>query len=177
MTEPICQRRVFDRDRAYAASLHRDNLNLTDDPIVQIKPTAIVTDSKKEIQTDVIILATGFTLTQYDVEIKGRHGKTREQYWKEAEGKATFKTVAMSGFPNFFYVLGPNSGRVYTSTLVIIESQVDLVINAIRPIILRHASSVEVRTNRDKKYHDGLNHALDNTIYDGSCSSSKKSAN
>lgn len=71
--------------------------------------------------TPLQVLATGFALTQYDIEIRGRHGKTREQYWKEAEGKATFKTVAMSGFPNFFYILGPNSGRVYTSTLVMIE--------------------------------------------------------
>ncbi|CAI7655810.1 unnamed protein product [Penicillium bialowiezense] len=116
-----CRRRVF--DRSYTASLHRDNLALTDDPIVQIKPQTIVTASKKEIPTDIIILATGFELTQYEVEIKGRNGKTRDQYWKEAEGKATFKTVAMSDFPNFFYVLGPNSGRVYTSTLLIIERQ------------------------------------------------------
>ncbi|KAJ5199797.1 FAD/NAD(P)-binding domain-containing protein [Penicillium cf. griseofulvum] len=162
-------RRVF--DRAYTKSLHRDNFTLTNDPIVQIKPTAIVTDSKEEIYADIIILATGFALTQYDIEIKGRHGKTRAQYWKEAEGKSTFKTVAMSEFPNFFYILGPNSGRVYTSTLVIIESQVNLVINVIRPIILRHASSVEVRASGDKQYQDGLNHALENTIYNRSCSS------
>ncbi|KAJ5177692.1 FAD/NAD(P)-binding domain-containing protein [Penicillium coprophilum] len=167
-TETILQRRIF--DRAYAASLHQDNLTLTNDPIVKIKPTAIVTGSKEEVYTDVIVLATGFDLSQYDIEIKGRHGKTREQHWQEAEGKATFKTVAMSGFPNFFYILGPNSGRIYTSTLAMIESQVDLVINAIRPIILRHASSVEVRTGRDKQYQDSLNHALDNTIYNRSCS-------
>ncbi|OQE44654.1 hypothetical protein PENCOP_c002G02552 [Penicillium coprophilum] len=163
-----CRRRIF--DRAYAASLHQDNLTLTNDPIVKIKPTAIVTGSKEEVYTDVIVLATGFDLSQYDIEIKGRHGKTREQHWQEAEGKATFKTVAMSGFPNFFYILGPNSGRIYTSTLAMIESQVNLVINAIRPIILRNASSVEVRTGRDKQYQDSLNHALDNTIYNRSCS-------
>jgi hypothetical protein len=44
-----------------------------------------------------------------------------EQYWQEAEGKATFKTVVMSEFPTFFYILGPNSDRLYTSTLVMIE--------------------------------------------------------
>jgi hypothetical protein len=50
-------------------------------------------------------------------------------------------------------------------------SQVNLVINVIRPIILRHASSVEVRASRDKQYQDGLNHALENTIYNRTCSS------
>ncbi|KAJ5356013.1 FAD/NAD(P)-binding domain-containing protein [Penicillium concentricum] len=162
------RRRIF--DRAYVASLHQDKLTLTNDPIVQIKPTAIVTSSKEEVYTDIIILATGFALTQYDTEIIGRHGKTREQHWKETDGKATFKTVAMSEFPNFFYILGPNSGRIYTSTIATIERQVSLVINAIRPIILCHASSVEVRTSEDKQYQDSLAHALDNTIYTRSCS-------
>lgn len=32
-----------------------------------------------------------------------------------------FNTVAMSGFPNFFYILGPNAGRGHTSTLYTVE--------------------------------------------------------
>lgn len=47
------QRRVFDRD--YAASLHRDDVRLTNDPIVQVNPTTILTGSQEEIQTDVIV--------------------------------------------------------------------------------------------------------------------------
>lgn len=71
--------------------------------------------------TDFKLLATGFALTHYDVDLKGSNGRTRKQYWEDYGHKATYKSIAMHGFPNFFYILGPNSGRLYTSTIQMIE--------------------------------------------------------
>lgn len=67
------------------------------------------------------LLATGFALTHYDVDLRGRNGRTRKQYWEDFGHKVTYKSIAMHGFPNFFYILGPNSGRLYTSTIQMIE--------------------------------------------------------
>ncbi|OJJ48127.1 hypothetical protein ASPZODRAFT_1522618 [Penicilliopsis zonata CBS 506.65] len=114
-----CKRRVF--DRSYTATLHRDDVRLTNDPILAVQPNSIVTRSGETIPADIILLATGFSLTQFDVTLRGRGGKTRQQHWDEYGSKATYQSVAMHGFPNFFYVLGPNSGRAHTSTLVSIE--------------------------------------------------------
>lgn len=115
-------------------------MRLTNDPIVEITENSIITSSGEEIYVDAIVslhasakfresatltdfklLATGFALTHYDVELKGRNGRTRKQYWDDYGHKATYKSIAMHGFPNFFYVLGPNSGRLYTSTIQMIE--------------------------------------------------------
>ncbi|KAJ5725207.1 uncharacterized protein N7483_006564 [Penicillium malachiteum] len=164
-----CKRRVF--DRGYLATLEDSKMRLTDDPIVEIKPNSIVTRSGEEVHVDAILLANGFALTHYDVDIKGRNGKTRAQHWKEYGHKATFNTIAMNGFPNFFYILGPNSGRLYTSTIQIIESQVDMVLRIMEPIMLQKASSVEVKASSEREYDVKLHDAIGRTVHSTLCGS------
>jgi cation diffusion facilitator CzcD-associated flavoprotein CzcO len=96
-------------------------MRLTNDAIAEITADSIITRSGEEVRVDSIVLATGFALTHYDVDVRGRNGKTRKQHWEDYGHKATYKSIAMHGFPNFFYILGPNSGRLYTSTIQIIE--------------------------------------------------------
>jgi cation diffusion facilitator CzcD-associated flavoprotein CzcO len=78
------------------------------------KPTDIHSSQKQ-------VLATGFSLTQYNVELTGRNGRTRAEHWNAFGYKEAYKSIAMSEFPNFFYVLGPNSGKGHTSTIYSIE--------------------------------------------------------
>ncbi|RAK81293.1 flavin-containing monooxygenase [Aspergillus fijiensis CBS 313.89] len=117
-----CKRRVF--DQGYLPCLHRDNIRLTDDPIVEILPTAIRIQSGDQISTDSTqILATGFSSTQYDTPLYSREGISRQQHWQELGSNMAFESVAMHSFPNFFYILSPRSGRGHTSTLFSIEKQ------------------------------------------------------
>ncbi|KAF3400319.1 Baeyer-Villiger monooxygenase [Talaromyces pinophilus] len=162
-----CRRRIF--DRGYLATLHKSNMRLTNDPIVEITKNSIITSSGEEIYVDAILLATGFALTHYDVDLKGRNGRTRKQYWDDYGHKATYKSIAMHGFPNFFYVLGPNSGRLYTSTIQMIESEVEMVIHAIRPILTCQASSVEVKYDSQRSYDVRLHKAINKTVHSNSC--------
>ncbi|OJJ96027.1 hypothetical protein ASPACDRAFT_126288 [Aspergillus aculeatus ATCC 16872] len=164
-----CKRRLF--DRSYSAALHRNNVRLTNDLIAEVKPRSIVTHSGEEIPADLILLATGFALTHYETQLRGRHGRTREEHWQQYGSKAAFKSIAMSGFPNFFYVLGPNSGGVHTSTTFQIESYVDMIIALIRPVLLNQAALVEVKLGSEKEYTDELHAAIDRTVHDSSCSS------
>ncbi|KAL6228819.1 hypothetical protein BDW75DRAFT_226168 [Aspergillus navahoensis] len=164
-----CRRRIF--DRGYLDCLHKPNMRLTNDPIRQIKSNSILTFSGEEIFVDAILLANGFALTHYDVELRGRHGKTRAQHWKEYGHKATYKSIAMHGFPNFFYILGPNSGRLYTSTIQIVESEVEMVIKAIKPILESRASAVEVKASSEKEYDTKLHQAVDKTVHSSLCGS------
>ncbi|KAL4768010.1 hypothetical protein BDW60DRAFT_220057 [Aspergillus nidulans var. acristatus] len=164
-----CRRRVF--DRGYLGCLHKPNMRLTNDPIMQINSNSILTFSGEEIFVDAILLANGFALTHYDVELRGRHGKTRAQHWKEYGHKATYRSIAMHGFPNFFYILGPNSGRLYTSTIQIVESEVEMVIKAIKPILESRASAVEVKASSEKEYDTKLHQAIDKTVHSSLCGS------
>ncbi|KAL5333614.1 hypothetical protein BJX70DRAFT_403382 [Aspergillus crustosus] len=164
-----CRRRIF--DRGYLSALHEPNMRLTNTPIASITANSILTTSGEEIPVDAILLANGFALTHYETEIRGRHGKTRDEHWAQYGHKATYKSIAMNGFPNFFYVLGPNSGRLYTSTIQIIESEVEMVIKAIKLVLLNRASSVEVTANSEQDYDVKLHRAIDKTVHSSLCGS------
>ncbi|KAL4904129.1 hypothetical protein BDW74DRAFT_185790 [Aspergillus multicolor] len=163
-----CRRRIF--DRGYLSSLHSPKIHLTTDHITSLTATSIQTTSST-IPVDIILLATGFELTHYDTPITGRNGLSRKQHWENVGHKATYKSIAMHSFPNFFYILGPNSGRVYTSTIMIIESQVEMVLQAIRPILLDQASSVEVRADSEREYDVKLHEAIGETVHSSECGS------
>lgn len=114
------QRRVFDHD-GYISTLNRDNVRLTNDEVIALNERSVSTRSGATYPADVIVLANGFSLTQYDTELRGRHGRSRQEYWKESGHIKAYDSIGMSEFPNFFYILGPNSGRGHTSAVFSIE--------------------------------------------------------
>lgn len=165
-----CKRRVFDSSK-YIGHLQRSNIHLTNDPIVAFRSKSVLTKSGQEYPADVVLLATGFSLTQYDVEIEGRNGRTRNDHWDEYGYKEAYKSIAMSGFPNFFYVLGPNSGKGHTSTIYSIENHVDLIASVITPVIKDHYTFVEVKADQERLYNEQLHRSLAKTIFNNSCQS------
>ncbi|KAJ5485954.1 hypothetical protein N7530_000254 [Penicillium desertorum] len=161
-----------ERSKAYIQNnAPASNIHLTDDPIVKISPHSIFTKSGQEYPADAILLATGFALTQYDVELVGRNGRTRNQHWDNFGYKEAYKSTAMSGFPNFFYVLGPNSGKGHTSAIYSIENYVNLVMKVIAPVIQDRCSFVEVRPDSEKDYNVNLHEKIATTIFNNSCGS------
>ncbi|KAJ5760001.1 hypothetical protein N7520_007157 [Penicillium odoratum] len=163
-------RRIFDNAK-YIGYLQRNNIHLTDDPIVALRSHSVLTKSGQEYPADVILLATGFSLTHYDVELQGRNGRTRANHWKDVGYKEAYKSIAMAGFPNFFYILGPNSGKGHTSTIYSIENYVDLVTQVITPVIKGDSSSVEVKTDSEAFYNERLHMSIAKTIFNNSCGS------
>ncbi|KAJ5681952.1 uncharacterized protein N7477_001892 [Penicillium maclennaniae] len=127
--------------------------------------------SDQEYSADAILLATDFSLTQYDVELTGRDGRTLEDHWNEFGYKEAYKSIAMSGFPNFFYILGPNSGKGHTSTIYSIENHVDLVIKVITPVIKEQSSFVEVKADSERLYDEKLHASIAKTVFNDSCGS------
>ncbi|KAF7983270.1 hypothetical protein HWV62_22908 [Athelia sp. TMB] len=79
-----CKRRVF--DPGYLTSLRRDNVRLTNAPIVKIDETGVVTKSGQHYPADVIVLATGFQISSYNVNLVGRDGVTPTQHWAKFGG-------------------------------------------------------------------------------------------
>ncbi|KAJ5109098.1 hypothetical protein N7456_005773 [Penicillium angulare] len=163
-----CRRRIFDNSK-YVGCLQRSNVHLTDDPIASLRPRSILTKSGKEYPADTIVLATGFSLTQYDVELVGRNGCTRTKHWNDFGYKEAYKSIAMSEFPNFFFVLGLNSGKGHTSTIYSIENYVDLITRVIAPVIRDQSLSVEVKTDKENEYNEALHKAISGTIFNNSC--------
>ncbi|KAE8343328.1 hypothetical protein BDV24DRAFT_173060 [Aspergillus arachidicola] len=133
-----CKRRVMDTD--YLACLHRNNVELVyDDPIDHITESGILTKSGRAINADAIVLANGFETQKplFPMEIRGQNGQDIADHWLEfADGspEAYFGTC-LSGFPNFFILMGPNTLSGHLSVLYTTECQINFIVRVIRPIL------------------------------------------
>ncbi|EEQ33015.1 hypothetical protein McanMca71_003734 [Microsporum canis] len=133
-----CKRKVM--DTGYFACLHRENMELiATDPIEEITETGIITKSGKAIHADAIVLATGFQTQQvlYPLEIRGEKGISLTEHWENFANntpQAYFGTC-VSGFPNFFIMMGPNTATGHLSVIYTSECQINFAIRAIRPVM------------------------------------------
>ncbi len=136
-------------------------------------------------------MATGFEFTQWQSDsVFGRNGVSLQQHWSKFGGIEAYKSVAMSEFPNLFYLLGPNSGSGHTSVLYSIEwfvhpdpdsmyhvlikfltSSAELILKLARPILQRRAAAVEVDQNAEKEWCKTIQGTLRKTVLTKSCSS------
>ncbi|KAM0739427.1 hypothetical protein ACQRIT_007164 [Beauveria bassiana] len=163
-------RRIF--NKAYTAALHRSDVDVVRGHVTQVQEFSVVLNQGQEIDADIIVFATGFETSQYDTPMQGSGGETRLNHWKKRGHKSTYKSVAMSGFPNMFFVLGPNSGRLHTSTLLSIEWHSEYITRVIKPIIIGNkGGTVQVRARDENIYQARLLEALKYTVHDASCSS------
>ena len=98
---------------------------LVDDRIARVDGNKVITEGGAEREADVLVLATGFDvlriLSTYDAV--GRSGKTLRETWDDDNAQAYLGTV-VPDFPNFFMLLGPNSGLGHNSVILMIEAQV-----------------------------------------------------
>jgi cation diffusion facilitator CzcD-associated flavoprotein CzcO len=71
--------------------------------IREIDETGIVGDSGERTEFDVIVLATGFQVSQFltPMEIIGRTGTSLMQQWKENRGAQAYLGTFVHNFPNF----------------------------------------------------------------------------
>ena len=82
-------------------------------------------------ELDVLVLATGFNAHAWGVEnVVGAEGKSLVQAWKD--GTRTYRSIAMPGFPNLFFLAGPNSPLGNISVIDVSETQADYILACMR---------------------------------------------
>ncbi|KXT07331.1 hypothetical protein AC578_437 [Pseudocercospora eumusae] len=142
-----CKRKVMDTD--YLACLHRDNVELVHDDLVEsITENGVVTKSGRHVEADAIILATGFEVFRmlYPMEIIGENGVSLNEYWENQHDGAAqaYLGTSVPGFKNFFVMFiipapsnspGPNTVTGHLSVIYTVECQVNFVLRLIEPIL------------------------------------------
>ena len=100
----------------YYPTLDRDDVDLVTDPIAKVTGDAVVTADGVERPVDVIVVATGFQTTDPPIShrVHGRDGRSLAQTWATS-GMAAYKGSAVHGFPNYFSIVGPNTGLGHSS--------------------------------------------------------------
>lgn len=165
-----CKRVLFADD--YYATLCQPNVELVTDPIAEIRPRSVVTRDGKERPVDVIVYATGFEAAEVSAPyaLAGRGGLDLDDAWKAAGGIQAYLGTTVSGFPNFFLIEGPNTGLGHSSMILMIESQVAYILDAIRTMRRDGLKSVEVLPETQARYNEKIQQRLARTVWNtGGC--------
>jgi cyclohexanone monooxygenase len=80
--------------------------------------------------------------------------------------------TTIAGFPNLFFLVGPNTGLGHNSIVFMIESQLNYVLDAVRTMDARGAASVDVRPEAQAAFNERIQAQLRKTVWNsGGCSS------
>jgi len=165
-----CKRVILSSD--FYPALARDNVELIDRGIERIEPDAVVDRSGSRRVTDVVILGTGFRATDPVPRglISGRDGRDLGRIW--ASGPEAWRGVAVSGFPNLFLLMGPNTALGHNSVILMIEAQIGFILQALDYRERSGTQVLEVDRSRQRRYNDRLQHRLEGSVWNsGGCSS------
>jgi cation diffusion facilitator CzcD-associated flavoprotein CzcO len=104
-------------EQNYFEVLSQDNVEVVDlnqSPIHELTATGITT-AAGHVDVDLIVLATGFdglTGGFLDIDLRGTNSRTLKQYWDK--GARTSTGVAIPGFPNMFFIFGPQAPSTFS---------------------------------------------------------------
>jgi cation diffusion facilitator CzcD-associated flavoprotein CzcO len=163
-----CKRILVSDD--YWATFERENVDLVTEPIEEIVPEGIRTKAGV-CGLDVIVLATGFAvgLAKAPFSIIGRGGRSLDAAW--SRGAVAYKGMAVAGFPNWFILMGPNTGPGHTSVLVYTEAQISHTLQAIRKLRSKELKYVEVRQQVQDRYNERIQGRMKYMVWSSGCNS------
>lgn len=165
-------KRILNSD-TYYVGIADPKTDVITDGIARFTPTGIVTADGTERETDVVVFATGFHVTDsYTyVHIKGPRGEDLVDRWNR-EGIAALHGITVADMPNLFFLLGPNTALGHNSVVFMIESQIRYAAKAIAAVDKRGAAALAPTRQAQDRYNDELQDELAGTVWStGGCQS------
>jgi cation diffusion facilitator CzcD-associated flavoprotein CzcO len=165
-----CKRVMISSD--YYPALMRPNVELVTSGIGEVCAHSIVTRDGVERPVDVMIYGTGFRVTELmpSVRLAGRNGLEIHDAWRDR--LSAFLGITVSGFPNFFILLGPHTGLGHNSVVLMIEAQVNYVMRCLKLMRKRGQRVMEVREEAERGFMAEMRRRLPATVWEsGGCRS------
>jgi cation diffusion facilitator CzcD-associated flavoprotein CzcO len=164
-------KRILPSNKWYPA-ITKPNVELVTDGIDHVRADGIVDRNGELHQVDTIVFATGFHVTDIRIaqRITGAAGTTLDAVWDGSP--EAYRGTAVAGFPNLFFLVGPNTGLGHNSIVFMIEAQVAYVMDALRTMEQANASRLEVKSDAQRAYNEHIQRKLSTTVWNtGGCSS------
>jgi cation diffusion facilitator CzcD-associated flavoprotein CzcO len=163
-------KRVLLSNRWYPA-LARPNVELLTDAIREIRARTIVLADGSEREVDTIILGTGFHVTDPPTAqlVRGRGGRTLAE--RAHAGIQAYRGATIAGLPNFFKLIGPNTGLGHNSMVFMIESQLRYVMDALRVMDEQQIATFEIRPEAMAAYNEQIQSKMPGTVWMSGCAS------
>jgi cation diffusion facilitator CzcD-associated flavoprotein CzcO len=164
-----CKRPVRDPD--YLRTYNLANVQLIDRAVTRFTKNGVIATDGIERPADVVILATGFNAAEFlsTLKVTGRDGEDLHAFWNSRGGPEAFLGVTTERFPNMFMFYGPNSNSSTGSIIFVLECQARYAADAIRKMVRRGWSSIEVRPAAQRLFNRWLQAKASKTTWVGGC--------
>ena len=166
-----CKRVLVSDD--YYPALTRPNVELVTDNIEAVTPTGIRTKDSTERPFDAIIFSTGFVVADIylNQKLTGRSGRDLLGEWAETGAQALYGTT-VSGFPNLFFLLGPNTGLGHNSVVHMMESQINYLMDYLRHLEQAGDDAFfDVKPENQRTHNEQLQQQMTGTVWASGCQS------
>jgi cation diffusion facilitator CzcD-associated flavoprotein CzcO len=166
-----CKRVLVSND--YFPALSRDNVHVVTEGVTQVREHSVVAADGTEHEVDAIIFGTGFHVTDaFDyLDVIGLNEANLAKQWQR-QGIQTHKGITVAGFPNLFFLLGPNTGLGHNSVVFMIESQIRYVSDAIAMVERGRADALTVRPEVQEDFNEQIQRKLEKGVWSqGGCDS------
>jgi cation diffusion facilitator CzcD-associated flavoprotein CzcO len=167
-------KRILYSDTYYPA-LQQPHAEVVTTPIQAVTRYGIVDGSGRERTCDAIVYATGFEASEVAAPfpIVGRVVDgvrvDIDRAWQD--GIEAYLGTTIAGLPNYFMMLGPNTGLGHSSMIYMMESQMNYLLDAFRYVARRGLSWVDVKAIEQRHFNDGIAGRMRNTVWATGCNS------
>jgi 4-hydroxyacetophenone monooxygenase len=134
-------------DNGWYKTLTKPNVELVADEIDRFTRDGILTKDGKERPYDIIVVATGFKVTEMAarLDITGRGGTNLRDKWA-GDNPTAYLGLNVPDFPNLFCMLGPNTGPAHGGSVIFqSECQSRYISACLVDMIERGIAAVDVR--------------------------------
>jgi cation diffusion facilitator CzcD-associated flavoprotein CzcO len=163
-----CKRVLLSND--YYPAIQSKNVDVITEGIREVNETGVLTSDGKQHNVETIVLATGFQAAEGMIkfEVKGKNGIDLNEAW--SNGAEAYLGTSVSGFPNLFFVIGPNTGLGHSSMILMIEAQVNYIMGAMQQIKNKQLKYVDVKKAVQTEYNKEMQQKLNKTVWQsGGC--------
>ncbi|MET9862599.1 NAD(P)/FAD-dependent oxidoreductase [Streptomyces smyrnaeus] len=168
-----CKRTLLSDD--YYPALAQPNTHVIDSGLKEIRGNTLVSADGREAEVDAVVFCSGFHVSDMPVAqlVKGADGETLAESWA-ADGMNALRGTTTTGFPNFLFVIGPNTGLGTSSMVLIIEAQLNYLIDYMRKLDTLGGGdkvALDVRPIAQHTYNAKLRERIKSSVWETGCTS------
>ena len=149
---PYGKRILLDND--WFKTLLKPNVELVTESIDHFTETGIVTSDGALREADIIVVSTGFKLTELTaaLNVSGRNGKNLKEAWAN-DNPTAYLGINVPDFPNLFLMLGPNTGPAHGGSVIFTsECQSRFISAALVKMIEGEIAAIDVKRSAHDDY-------------------------
>lgn len=165
-TYPAFGKRIL-IDNGWYRTLCQPHVDLVTDTIDGFEVSGIRTVDGTLHELDVVVLATGFIVTNLAarMDVTGLDGVRLAEDWAD-ENPTAHLGICVPGFPNFFVMYGPNTNMGHGgSGMWLAETQTRFIMSCLSAMIERELAAIDVREEVRAAYTEQIDRLHDELIW------------